>query len=73
MYKKPRGRFQGPYCGGWGSRCIKELSRPARAPHPYRPLEGTIKKSTAPYKVHNIRPPPVHKTNIKEDKNNVLS
>ncbi len=31
MYKSPRGRFQGPYCGGWGSRCIKELNRPARA------------------------------------------
>jgi hypothetical protein len=28
MYKSPRGRFQGPYCGGWGSRCIKELNRP---------------------------------------------
>ncbi len=21
--KSPPGRFQGPYCGGWGSRCIK--------------------------------------------------
>jgi len=30
-------------------RCIKEL------PHPYRPLDWTIKESTAPYKVHNIR------------------
>jgi hypothetical protein len=27
----------------------------APPPHPYRPLDGTIKKSTAPYKVHNIR------------------
>jgi hypothetical protein len=25
MYNSPRGRFQDPYCGGWGSRCIKEL------------------------------------------------
>jgi hypothetical protein len=24
-------------------------------PHPYKPLNGTIKKSTAPYKLHNIR------------------
>ncbi len=31
MYKSPRGRFQGPYCGGWGSRCIKELNCPAWA------------------------------------------
>jgi hypothetical protein len=30
MYKSPRGRFQGPHCGGWGSKCIKELNRPAR-------------------------------------------
>ncbi len=30
MYKSPRGRFQGPYCGGWGSKCIKELDCPAR-------------------------------------------
>ncbi len=27
--KSPPGRFQGPYCGGWGSRCIKKLNRPA--------------------------------------------
>jgi len=32
MYKSPRGRFQGPYCGGWGRRRIKELNRPAWAP-----------------------------------------
>ncbi len=31
-YKTPRGRLQGPYCGGWGSRCIKELNRPAPGP-----------------------------------------
>jgi hypothetical protein len=31
MYQSPQGRFQVPYCGGWGSRCIKELNRPARA------------------------------------------
>ncbi len=31
MYKSPRGRFQGPYCGGQGSRCIKELNCSARA------------------------------------------
>ncbi len=24
-------------------------------PHPYRPWHGTMKKSTAPFKVHNIR------------------
>jgi hypothetical protein len=34
MYKNPRGRFQGPYCGEWTSRCIKELVRPARAAPP---------------------------------------
>ncbi len=35
MHKSPRGRFQGQYCGGWRSRCIKELVRPARpAPPP---------------------------------------
>ncbi len=26
--KSPPGRFQGPYCEGWGSRCIKKLNRP---------------------------------------------
>jgi hypothetical protein len=31
MYKSPQGRFQCPYCGGWGSRCTKELNRPAWA------------------------------------------
>jgi hypothetical protein len=31
MYKSLRGRFRGPGGGGWGSRCIKELNRPARA------------------------------------------
>ncbi len=32
--QKTRGRFQGLYCGGWGSRCIKELNRPALAAPP---------------------------------------
>jgi hypothetical protein len=27
---------------------------PPPPPDPYRPLDGTIKKSTAPYKVHKI-------------------
>ncbi len=31
MHKSPQGRFQGPYWGGWRSRCIKELDRSARA------------------------------------------
>ncbi len=31
MHKSPRGRSQGPYWGGWRSRCIKELDRPALA------------------------------------------
>ncbi len=37
MYKSPRGRFQGSYCGGggWGSRCIKGL-HPARAAQVYK-------------------------------------
>jgi hypothetical protein len=35
MYKSPQGRFQGPYCGGWGSRCLKELNRPAWAAPPH--------------------------------------
>ncbi len=29
--QKPTWEVSGPYCGGWGSRCIKELNRPARA------------------------------------------
>jgi hypothetical protein len=35
----------------------QELNRPAPPPppHPDSPLDGTIKKSTAPNKVHNIR------------------
>jgi hypothetical protein len=33
---------------------------PPPPPHPYRPLDGTIKKSTAPYKVHRYYTPPVH-------------
>ncbi len=31
MHKRPWGRFQSPYCGGWRSRCIRELNRSARA------------------------------------------
>jgi hypothetical protein len=31
----PRGRFQGPYWGGWRSRCIKVPVRPARATPPH--------------------------------------
>jgi hypothetical protein len=33
LHKSPRWRFQGPYWGGggWRSRCIMELNRPARA------------------------------------------
>ncbi len=39
MHKRPRGRFQGPYWGGWRSRCITELVRPARvAPPPITKL-----------------------------------
>ncbi len=34
MHKSPQGRFQGPYWGGWRSRCIKELVCPARAAPP---------------------------------------
>ncbi len=67
--KRTRGRFYGRFCGGQGAgaqrnlmalfgplRCIKELNHPAPPlpPHPYRPLDRTRKKSTAPYKVHNI-------------------
>ena len=32
---------------------VRKVTLCTRAPHPYRPLYGTIKKSTAPYKVHN--------------------
>ncbi len=35
MHKIPRGRFQGPYLGGWRSRCIKELVCPARPAPPH--------------------------------------
>jgi hypothetical protein len=71
MYKSPPGRFQGPYCGWWGSRlrilitllgllrCLKELNRTARADPPYY---ITYKKSRGNCKVHNMRlRPPVHK------------
>jgi hypothetical protein len=34
MYKSPKGRFKGSNCGGWGSRCIKELNPPAWATPP---------------------------------------
>ncbi len=49
MHKSPRGRFQGPYWGGWRSRCIKELVHPA-SPH-YK----SYKKSRDNCKVHNMR------------------
>ncbi len=38
MHKSPRGRFQGPYWGGWRSRCIKELVRLAQAAPPITKL-----------------------------------
>ncbi len=54
MHKRPRGRFQSPYCGGWRSRCIKdlitllellgcikELNRPTRAAPP-PPLQNLL-------------------------------
>ncbi len=44
MHKSPRGRFQDPYWGGWRSRFIKELDRPARAAPP-PPHYKTYQKS----------------------------
>ncbi len=39
MHKSPQERFQGPYWGGgWRSRCIKELVRPARDAPPITKL-----------------------------------
>jgi hypothetical protein len=35
MYKSPRGKFQGPYCGGGGGSRCKEFNRPARATPPH--------------------------------------
>jgi len=57
MYKSPRGRFQGPYCGGWGSRCIKDL---IALLGPLPPLQNLseIKRKLVPY----INASPVHKT-----------
>ncbi len=54
MHKRPQGRFQGPYCRGWRSRCIKELYRPARASPP-PPHYKTYLKSRGNCKVHNMR------------------
>jgi hypothetical protein len=50
MNKSPRGRFQGPYCGGWRSRCIKELNRPAWAAQVHKGTKSPCSGRSPHYK-----------------------
>ncbi len=59
MHKSPCERFQGPYWGGWRSRCIKELVCPARATPPITKLIRNH-ETTVRYRTY-YAPPPVHK------------
>ncbi len=79
MYKSPKGSFKGSNCGGWGSRCIKELNRPAWAAPPitklFRNQEEIVRYiicASGAYKAQRIRLPIIKNTSCAHRDRDIL-